>query len=410
MSLQEMTPAEFERQVDEFARLSLLTPADPKKVLFVGRAGGHLIDNCKYAFLEACRHDFGFSPLFLTWHKSEHARLKAAGLPAALFPSDIRQIAACGAVVCDDFWWRTEPIFALLHNRPSFQLWHGIPLKAIGKSEVASTVNMDAEKARYLESVYSGYDAVLATSDYTSAQIFARVFYDGVRVPLGYPRNDPLLRKPSAFDLLGSDPELLGRIRAHKRAGGKVAFFMPTFRDSGGDPFSDQALDLARLDAFCREQNLLFVMKLHPYVQVEAASGLSHLVLMQSSHDAYPLLGQADLLVTDYSSVYFDFLLTGRPVIYYIYDLEKYLSCDREFMLDFEAVSPGHKVRTQTDLFAAIADVLETGDDGFAMERQTLCTKLFAEQDAGSSRRVCEYVRDHLLPMAEARFSAQSRA
>ncbi len=389
--------AEFERQIDELLKIASLTPVRQDRVLFVGRAGGRLIDNCKHAFLAACRKDYGFSPLFMTGFREEYALLKQAGLPAAMFPADLREIASCAAVVCDDFWWRTEPVYAMLHGRPNFQLWHGIPLKAIGKSEIESSVNMDEEKAKYLESMYSGYDFVLTTSKFAADEIFSRVFFEGEFVAAGYPRNDVLLRKPDAKDLLGSDPELLGSIRAHKRAGGKVAFFMPTFRDTGGDVFTDSALDPVALNSLCKRHNLMLVLKFHPFVELGVEGLLSNLFMMQSHLDVYPLLAQSDFLITDYSSVYFDYLLTGRPVIFYTYDLEKYLSQDREFMLDFEKFSPGGKARDQAELFGMIERIAETGDDGFGDARKNLAKFLFKDQDPESGRRVCEHISENLL-------------
>jgi len=395
--MQELNMAEFEQQIDELIRIASVTPVQKDRVLFVGRAGGRLIDNCKYAFLAACRENYGFSPLFLTRFREEYNLFRQMKLPVALFPADLREIASCAAVVCDDFWWRTEPVYAMLHNRPSFQLWHGIPLKAIGKSETESLVNMDADKVRYLESMYSGYDSVLTTSKYMEKEIFERVFFDGRFVPAGYPRNDVLLRKPDAKDMLGSDPELLGKIRAHKRSGGKVAFFMPTFRDTGGDIFTDSALDPVALNELCKRHNLLLILKFHPFVEISVSGTLSNFLAMQSSLDVYPLLSQADFLLTDYSSVYFDYLLTGKPIIFYVYDLEKYQSKDREFMLDFKNFSPGVKTRTQAELFAAIELLVSGGDDGFRQSREELGQLLFAHHDSNSGRRVCEYIRDNLL-------------
>ena len=391
--------ADFERQIDELLKIARLTPVRKDRVLFVGRAGGRLIDNCKHAFLAACRNDYGFSPLFMTRFREEYALLKQAGLPAAMFPADLREIASCAAVVCDDFWWRSEPVYAMLHDRPNFQLWHGIPLKAIGKSEIESAVNMDREKAKYLQSMYSGYDFVLTTSRFAGKEIFSRVFFEGKPVAAGYPRNDVLLRKPDAKDLLGSDPELLGRIRAHKRAGGKVAFFMPTFRDTGGDVFTDSALDPSALNSLCKRHGLMLVLKFHPFVELGVEGSLSNFIVMQSHLDVYPLLAQSDFLITDYSSVYFDYLLTGRPVVFYTYDLEKYLSQDREFMLDFEKFSPGGKARDQAELFAMIERIAETGDDGFADARENLAKLLFENRDAESGRRVCEQIRERLLKL-----------
>ena len=401
-----------EQQIDELLRIAELTPVKKDSVLFIGRAAGRLIDNAKYAFLEACRHDYGFSPLFLTSYRDEYRSLEQAGLPAIMFPQAMRQVAAANIVVSDDFWWKTSQVYPLVHNRKTLQLWHGIPLKAIGFAEIASEVNMQEEnKADYLSFVYSNYNTVLSTSPYVSQDIFSRVFKCEQFLEAGYPRNDVLLRKPDRLDMLNCDPELFGRLRAHKRAGGKVAFYMPTFRDTGGDIFNDGAIDPKRLDDLCKKHNLLLVLKFHPFIQLEINSKLSNFIVMPSHLDVYPLLGQADFLITDYSSVYFDFLLLNRPIHFYVYDQEKYVSKDREFMLDFEQMTPGKKSRTQEDFFDSLEELLLSGSsglaglagasantlpntlcDGWELEREALARKLFSYQDANSAKRVCEFL------------------
>lgn len=385
------------QQIDELLQIGALTPVDKNSVLFIGRAAGRLIDNVKYAFLEACRNDYGFSPLFLTSFSEEYAALRKAGLPVAMFPKDLRKVAAASVVVSDDFWWKSSPVYALLHERKTLQLWHGIPLKSIGFCETASKVNMDEEKGKYLEFMYSGYDTVLSTSGYVSEHIFSRVFKCRHFLDAGYPRNDVLLRKADALDMLGSSPELLGRIRAHKRSGGKVAVYMPTFRDTGGDIFSDGAIDAGRLDRLCKKHNLLLILKFHPYVQLEIGSNFTNFVAMESGLDIYPLLGQADFLITDYSSVYFDFLLLNRPIHFYVYDLEKYVTKDREFMLDFDAVAPGVRSYNQEEFFDSIEQLLSSGDDGFEKSRKELCANLFDYNDSSSAARVCEYIKDNMI-------------
>ena len=250
----------------EIIALAKMIPQRKDLVVFVGRNRGVLLDNVKYAYLEAARGDYAFEPLFVTTMPEEAEELARRKLPACLFPGDnIRLPAQAALVVCDNFDWRLTPLWPLLHRAKVFQLWHGIPLKGIGRAEIESPVNMDPDKAKYLETMYSNYDAVVSTSPEVSA-IFSRVFYAPPEsyVEAGFPRNDALLRRPDANDFINVDTDLYGKIRAHRKAGGKVVLHMPTFRDSGVPPLDAQNIDPNQIAAFALKHNLLWALKLHP--------------------------------------------------------------------------------------------------------------------------------------------------
>ncbi|QJT07642.1 CDP-glycerol glycerophosphotransferase family protein [Oceanidesulfovibrio marinus] len=382
--------------------ISRRTPKKANCVIFMGRIGGALIDNVKYAFLDCVRHFPDLQGFFLTHDQAQRDLLARQNLPVLLFPDTeaVQICARASVVVSDDFWWRSHsPVHALLEEARTFQLWHGIPLKAIGFPEIESSVNMTPEKAEYLRANYSGYDAVLSTSPYFTEHAFGRAFGANDFPELGYPRNDAMLRPPDKYDMLNVDVALYGELRQRRKEGWRVVFYMPTFRDTGGDPFSDGAINPGKLVEFARRNKIIFVCKFHPYVQARIASNDPHVRVCASHTDPYPMLRLADALVTDYSSIYFDYLLLKRPIVYFQYDHEAYVTRNRELMLDMDDVTPGIRTADEEALYAALAKVLDHGDPHEA-ERDALLARSFTHHDDGAGKRVNQYVLDHLVAMA----------
>lgn len=368
-------------------------------VVFLGRSRGRLIDNVKYLYLQALSKDYGFKPLFFTHHKDEYAMLWERGLPVITLDADgIEQLTTAGALVFDDQFIHEMEAFALGFTAKRIQLWHGIPLKKIGFPEIESAVNMTEEKVLSLSMGYANYDLVASTSPWVTKELFSRVFKSGGFVDYGYPRNDVLLRAPGRHDLLNVDTSCYAALKQHRKKGGKVVIYMPTFRDNGMD-FLDAAgnfvLNPAMLAAFAEKHNTLFLLKLHPYVNDSRLSALPGVVRYPSQLDIYPLLPLADALVTDYSSVYFDFLLLDKPILYFAYDLERYISQDRELFFPFEDMTTGPGMATQEELLQHLQAAL-AGEDSHGMERAALRDKLFAHRDADAADRLCRHIKEIL--------------
>lgn len=374
------------------------TAAPRPRVFFAGHPNG-LKDNVKYAFLEAVERDYGFDACLLSTSHGEDAELRAHNLPVLPLRRCTREnLHEAALLVVDDFPQKLGAAWETLNGIPVLQLWHGIPLKKIGFPEIASAVNMDPPKARWLTACYSGYAAVASTSPWATRTLFSKVFHSAAFPELGLPRNDVLLRIPTRRDLINVDAELYGQLVRHRKAGGKVAVYMPTFRDTGENFLTDAALDLQALSAFCLRNNLLLVAKFHPFVDCEAFRDLPGFILCRSASDIYPLLPLADTLITDYSSVYFDFLLLDRPLLFFPYDLERYMTKNRELFFDYASMTPGPLARTQDQLFALLLETVVHGRDAHAGPRRELRERLFAARDAGAARRWCEYIQQ-MLPL-----------
>lgn len=386
----------------KIGELASLKKKQPDMVLFLGRNGGELIDNAKHCFLESRRNKYKFQSVFFTESAHAGSELTSAGIPF-LSNLDIDFLSRVALVVCDDFHWRRGALEFMTKGAKIFQLWHGIPLKSIGLLQAATEhQNMQPLRREWLEYGYSGYDSVLSTSAYVSENIFKQAFGTKEFVDLGYPRNDVLLRplsKLDKLDMLNAPADLLRRMQAHRKSGGKVVIYMPTFRDYTpfGTIFSGHYLDVEALSAFGQKTNTLFLLKFHPYVRDFLTSLPENCLFCPPNADVYPLLRFTDMLLTDYSSIYFDYLLLNRPIHFYIPDKEEYEEKDRKFMLDFDDWTPGHKSRTPEECFAALEQVLVSGDDGFETERLRMRDILFKYHDDKAAVRCCEFIEKILL-------------
>jgi CDP-glycerol glycerophosphotransferase len=229
------------------------------------------------------------------------------------------------------------------------QTWHGTPLKRIA-FDVASPRFPGSER-------YYGVDLArdVARWDYLlspnrfSTEVLRRAFrYAGEVLETGYPRND-LLLAPDRDAVRARVREALGI------AGGvRAVLYAPTWRD--GDPF-ELALDLDEVRHGLGEDHVI-LLRAHGLVAATADVASTAAVRNVTAHqDVRELYLAADALVTDYSSVMFDFAVTRKPMVFFTYDLARYRDDLRGFYFDFEAEAPGPLVATTTELVAALQDL-----------------------------------------------------
>ncbi len=201
-----------------------------------------------------------------------------------------------------------------------FNIWHGMPIKKIGylsKSHISHPYEDD-------------YTYCLATSLYFK-DIMKRVFHlsDSQVYLGGYPRNDYLIKeKPKSKHLLMNC---------------KNYIWMPTFRTSTANGFSDSGSENAlpfvnetnihEFDEFLHAKHISVIIKLHPFqdkVEWLKANTFKNITIINNKDifeeglELYEFIGQMDGLITDYSSVFFDYLITGKPTLFAIDDYESY--------------------------------------------------------------------------------------
>src|SRR5690349_18436452 len=136
---------------------------------------------------------------------------------------------------------------------------------------------------------------------------------------------------------------------------------MPTYRDFARDRRGryrlEPALDIERLRAAVGEDTVILFRK-HHYVLDPVPETADGFVRDVSTYpDGTELLLAADVLITDYSSLMFDYANTGRPMLFFTYDLDLYRDEVRGFYFDFLERAPGPLLRTSDQVAEALADI-----------------------------------------------------
>jgi CDP-glycerol glycerophosphotransferase len=260
------------------------------------------------------------------------------------------------------------------------QTWHGTPLKRIGLDIPDPGRGLGPKYIARLHNDVAKWDVLLSPNAFSTPIFRAAFGFEGRIIESGYPRND-LLASPESPPTRRAVRSALGIAD-----GTLVVLYAPTLRD--GAQF-EMALDLARMRRRLGDRHLVLV-RLHPTVAARIADGDDVRALDVSAHsDIRELYLAADVLVTDYSSAMFDFAVTGKPMLFYTYDLAEYRDDVRGFYFDFERTAPGPLLSTTDEVCDALADldrVAEAHAPAYARFAERFC----ALEDGDAAGRVVD--------------------
>lgn len=242
------------------------------------------------------------------------------------------------------------PLTALRGRRQVINLWHGIAMKKHWLLKKYDLPTTHRAKARQFSKVIasSPLDALAKAGSFQKS-------LDDIWIT-GNPRSDILMGKALPRDLLEQEQQLREELK-----GRLMVLYAPTWRSYGGrfEPFPAGALD--RLARILDKNNHVLGLRLHMKDELKFKKLYSSSAFLNLGSERYPetevLLKNTAILVTDYSSIGLDFLLTGRPLLAYWYDLQDY-SKKRGFLWDLVELYPGTKVYTYTELVAALGELV----------------------------------------------------
>ena len=258
-------------------------------------------------------------------------------------------LARADVIVIDDY----QPVIYRVDDPDVriIQLWHAWgAFKTVGYSRVGKP----GGPSPYSQ-VHKNYTHAIVSSD-TEVPFYAEAFGipESRVAPTGIPRMDrffdPRAREAGRESAYEAFPEARGRM---------TILFAPTFRGHGAKSatYPTELLDYAALHALCVEKDAVCIIRLHPFVRdpLEIPEDLRDRIIDGSSAtvDVNDLLFATDLLVTDYSSVVFEFSTQDRPMLFFAYDLEEYVA-SRDFYVDYVDFVPGRIVRTFDEMVDAI--------------------------------------------------------
>jgi len=326
------------------------------------------------------QHDFNGNAKYLMLYLREHAPdLRVAWIASTVAVRDgIRALGlqAFWRYEPAGLWWALTAKLYVFNNRPTdinywtsgrakfIFLWHGVGIKGLGFNSTSAKHRRDFNPKSLYRRVVNPW--IYTRPDWfgSTAPLMTEHFAKAFRIPearcleYGYTRSDHFFLDRAALwrHLERTEPEdVLAFARSLERYD-KVVLYMPTYRDTRTDFITASGIDFARLDATMREQNALFIFKLHPWTKLALpeAGRYPNLCFAPRSSDAYPYLPLVDVLITDYSSVYFDFLLLKRPVVLFAFDEERYQAEDRDLILDYDTHMPGPRAKTFDQLLALL--------------------------------------------------------
>ena len=212
------------------------------------------------------------------------------------------------------------PYFYKREGQVYLNTWHGTPLKTLGKSDIKNAKSMANIQKNYLMCDYALFPNEFTENVFKKDYMLEKI-YSGKIILCDYPRNSVLL-KPQVRDDVR---------RAMQLDGKKVTAYMPTWRGAQRKADIDEQINCltAYFDEIDQKLNddELFYVNLHFLIgNVMDLSRYKHIYAFPAQYETYDFLAACDLLVTDYSSVFFDFAVTGRKVILFPYDYDAYMA------------------------------------------------------------------------------------
>lgn len=242
------------------------------------------------------------------------------------------------------------------------QTWHGTPLKRLA-ADMDEVYMPGTNTAQYKENFLkeaNKWDYLISPNAY-STEIFKRAFqFDKQVIESGYPRNDFLFYSNNEKEI----KQLKRRINLPENK--KVILYAPTWRDNQfygrGKYKFDVQMDFKRLQEELGDRYII-LLRLHYLIAEELdLTDYEDFVFDFSGYeDIRELYLMADLLITDYSSVFFDYANLKRPMIFYVYDIESYRDHLRGFYFNLEENAPGPLVKTTEGIIKEIVNIEENG-------------------------------------------------
>lgn len=366
-------------------------PCNEKTVLFISFHGRGYVDNPKALHLQMMNDPY-FKEYKFIWAIKHHKSKKVKGAKVIEYFS----IPYFFYLARSKYWICNckLPSYVLKKNTQIYlQTWHGTPLKRLGHDIVApegttfyrSGMSIDEMKKTYDNDVMK-YDYMISPNRFCT-EVFQSAFgiERGKLIETGYPRNDVLINTTA------SEVEKI-KNKLNIPLDKKVVLYAPTWRDNqfvtAGYTFELKADFHKWKEALGDEYVLIFkphYLIINKYQSDKSLNGF--LYSIDANADINDLYLISDILITDYSSVFFDFAILNRPVLFYMYDIEEYKDELRGFYLDIYKDLPGEIYIDEANLLDAL-----TNQD-YSTQKLEMFNKRFNHcEDGNASRRVLDIV------------------
>lgn len=336
--------------------INIIIPKDDKIILIGGWFGERFLDNSRYIYLYLNINLKKYNlkkVIFVTKNREVYDYIKSTLKYEVYMMYSIKSIfyhlKAKYYIIDQNF--QKDLIGWLGINTIKINLWHGFPLKKIGY--------LKGENPRPSVGNLDNYYLL------TCSKLGDSIIGDSFKCPKNkrfkgmYPRNYFLKSESENYLLPKKEKNVLGIINREKLKGKKIIIYLPTFRDKEKLIFLGES-SLKKIELFfnfLKENNYFLITKVHFAGTNIISKNRDNILIknenffnIESSVDIYSILKMTDILITDYSSVYFDYLYLNKRIIFYPYDLEYYKTKDRGLNFDYNEITPGEKVYNLEEL------------------------------------------------------------
>ncbi|MFB9974391.1 bifunctional glycosyltransferase family 2 protein/CDP-glycerol:glycerophosphate glycerophosphotransferase [Allobacillus sp. SKP2-8] len=333
----------------------LKQPIDSHKVVFESFMGKNYSGNPK-AIYESMKKEFKDKEYSYIWVYKENP------LPISADDKQVKRfsLAYYKAMATAKYWIVNTRLPKHIEKRTDqlyLQTWHGTPLKHLGM-DISNVQMPGTDTGRYKKNFTeeaARWDYLIAQNKYSS-EIFKRAFmFNGKILEYGYPRNDILVQQSG--NEVNSLKEKIGLPNDKK-----VILYAPTWRDNHyfekGKYKFKLALDLEKMKSKLGNDYII-ILRLHYVIaeQLDLSQHKGFVYDLSTYGDINDLYLISDLLITDYSSVFFDYANLKKPMLFYTYDLEDYRDSVRGLYFDFEKVVPGPLLRSTDEVISTIQNI-----------------------------------------------------
>lgn len=265
------------------------------------------------------------------------------------------------------------------NNRNIINLWHGTPIKRMALLDHGLSVK---EKKRTIKLLK--HDSMFITCSETESITFmamTNLKSDKFKVT-GFPRNDQIFLKGNLVKLFKDKSITLPEYD-------KVILYAPTWRENNITaeffPF-DNGFD--EIENFIENNKIIILIRGH--INDSSKKYIHSKRVIPFNQDIAPeinkYMGDIDAVITDYSSIYIDYLLTDKAIAFIPYDLSEYIKI-RGFLYNYDSITPGHKINSVKDFITFLTD-LSNDNDIYRLERKNIKNLFHFYTDNNSCERI----------------------
>ncbi|MBR19615.1 MAG: hypothetical protein CMA64_05670 [Euryarchaeota archaeon] len=365
-----------------FRFMSFFIPKKKGMVLFGSNEGRLYSDNSRALFEHIQKNPTHLQAIWLTNNPDVYRQVHTVYPGSVVMAPSIKSAYYYlrSEQIFLSFGWQDMCKMPWIPSKYVNQLWHGIPLKKIGLLKFKSELKKDYGKTvdLFLRSS-KNVNRFFVASEYEKKTHTAAFGLSDDKFKLtGNPRNDHL------YDM-----------SQKKKPTDQTILYTPTFRERrGGSGNHSQVLmhpeiNEEQMHNFLVENNANLIIRPHwitdpPVFSSERISCVTH----DEEPDLHQLFKQADILVTDYSSAYIDWLILDRPVIFSPYDLQNY-TLKNGLLEDYTELVPSPICHTSTELFSSLSEALEN-PSAHAIQRELMKQKYLGDLGGNACERILE--------------------